>query len=205
MEVIMSTTTIHQIEIPNINNIKDFVLENFKTFYEWNTGEPNYYGFGLTYNPDYPLQKEKQVLGCIPQYYKMYHDTHSFDQFTCNESKELFDLINLPYKPVRSRIAVIDGSSNVNSYSAWHVDEHPKYCTRINIPIITNEHYHLQTETDLITPKYGYGYLWDTSKMHRAFVSEETSQRRINLVLGYIPDNSKSFIPREILEDLGAI
>lgn len=189
---------IYKIPVPNIDKIIHHVKNNFNTFYPWNDNEEGYSGYGLTYNPEYPLQKERQVLGPISEYFDLYQESHKFDKITCKDSEKLFELINLPYKPIRSRIAVIDGNSNINSRSAWHCDENPNYCIRVNIPIQTNEYYHLQTEIDLITPEIGYAYIWDTSKIHRAFCSKKNNLKRINLVLGYIPDEQDSYISEVI-------
>lgn len=184
---------IYEIKVPNIERIIDHI-KNFKTFYPWNNNEPNYSGIGLTYNPDYPYDKFRQVLGPIEGLEEEYQQSHEFDKFTSQYAEILFDYIDLPYKPIRSRIAKIDGSGNVNSRTAWHCDEHPSYCLRVNIPIVTNEHYHLQTEDHIITPKAGYAYVWDTSKIHRAFCSKQNALHRINLVLGYQVNDKESWL-----------
>jgi len=184
---------IHEVKVPNIDKIIAHV-KSFKTYYPWNDGEPNYSGIGLTYNPEYPVNKYRQVLGPVDGLLDEYQQSHKFDKFTSQYAEILFDYIGLPYKPIRSRIAKIDGSGNVNSKSAWHCDEHPSYCLRVNIPIITNMHYHLQTEDCLVTPKVGYAYLWDTSKIHRAFCSKQNTLHRINLVLGFQINDKPSWL-----------
>lgn len=182
----------YEIPIPNYEEIRNHVLNNFTTFYPWNDNEPGYFGYGLTHDPEYPIEPPLQVLGPVDGLFDEYQKSERFCHFTCDDSQKVFDLIGLPYQPIRSRIAVIDGGT-VNSRSAWHVDEPLMTCLRVNIPIITNEYFHLQTETMQITPKEGFAYIWDTSKLHRAYCSKKNDLQRINLVLGYIPTPDESW------------
>jgi hypothetical protein len=57
-----------KIKIHNFEEIKAETLKlmDQETPLPWNTHESNYYGIGLTYNPNYELQvKTQQVLGKI--------------------------------------------------------------------------------------------------------------------------------------------
>lgn len=177
-----------------LHNFEEIKTETLKIMaqenpHPWNTGEANYSGIGLTYNPNYEIkEKTQQVLGKINDKVgrDTYEDTWAFS-VPLRAAMKLFQAVNIPLSPIRSRIAIIDGSTNVNQRQAWHVDESPYVCLRINIPIQTNEYFHLQTETEIVTPEEGYMYIWDTSKIHRAYCSKENTLRRINLVLGYNP------------------
>ena len=182
----------YEIPVPNFEKIKAHVLQNFNTFYPWNDDEPGYSGYGLTHDPEYPVEPPRQVLGPVSGLFDEYQKSERFCHFTCDDSKILFDLVGLPYTPIRSRIAVIDGGT-VNSRSAWHIDEPLMKCLRVNIPIVTNPFFHLQTETMQVTPREGYSYIWDTSKLHRAYCSKKNDTHRINLVLGFIPTQDESW------------
>lgn len=178
-----------ELPIKNYNKIKNLILENQNIFLKWNQPENNYMGYGLTYNKYNIIRPfESQVLGKY-QYdtiLNSYEDSWGF-YYKNDLGKRIYDLMEIPLMMIRSRIALLKGDIDINSRSSWHKDESPYECIRVNVPIITNDNFHLQLKNKIITPKEGYMYIWNTSLIHRAFCSNTNNTNRISLVLGYNP------------------
>lgn len=153
--------------------------------FSWRVPEENWYsGLGLTYTPNRNEDSQIQVLGnwgssdydCGMQFYKVQE-----------WAKPIFELVNLPLTPIRSRIAIADGKVYMPPKAGWHIDESPYETLRLNIPIRTNPNFYFQLDNCL--PEHlptGRAYWWDTQIPHRVY-HKQNSSIRIHLVLGFSP------------------
>lgn len=90
----------------------------------------------------------------------------------------------------RSRVAYINANNHVAKSPdyMWHRDENIFICMRVNIPLISTENYKFEIKDEHVgelTP--GFGYTWDTQKLHRVYSVAKEDSKRINMVLGVCP------------------
>lgn len=152
----------------------------------WKTAERAWYsGIGLTYDRFNTDDKLSQVLGNDGN--PFYTEAMLYNNII-PEAERLFEILDIPLTPVRSRIAVINGEHEFSRNDGWHVDESPYENLRLNIPITTTPDFLFQLEDS--PPEHfeeGWCYWWDSSKPHRVFSSKQNSFNRIHLVLGFSP------------------
>lgn len=194
------STAVHKKKFPH-SELYDEVMNLLFTYgtKPWKTNEGVWYsGLGLTYDRFNSISKIEQVLGDKDN---PYYDQAMLFNTIIPEAKKLFEILNIPLTPIRSRIAIIDGSYEFGRSDGWHVDESPYENLRINIPIATTPDFMFQLEDNM--PEHfeeGWGYWWDTSIPHRVFSKNKNNFKRIHLVLGFSPWfvlNNNEWMPNE--------
>jgi hypothetical protein len=205
------------IEIPhryNIDEIREITLHCLSLFgfNGWQTarGEIKAYGgLSMVYNPDIKesVDPNQSTLGTQINnpdeffYGKMekfssprntYFDSYGFRKLSPaiekSKLKDFIDEFNL--SPTRSRVAILDGSyhTSVGEEFLWHKDEEIFENLRINIPLVTNEHFLFQLEDQPpLHLEAGKFYTWDTHLPHRVYMNTHTDVKRLHLVLGFMP------------------
>lgn len=90
---------------------------------------------------------------------------------------------------IRGRCSSINGAEYIDHPNlGWHKDEIIFQNLRINIPLVTADHYFFQMQdNDPVHLDIGYAYSWDTNIAHRVYNTIKSNDRRIHLVIGMSP------------------
>lgn len=205
------------IEIPHKLNIDQLISDTITCldqngFRGWQTkkGEAHAYGgISIVYNPDLreDVDPNQSTLGtktnAPEEFYwastknfrsikHTYFDTYGFRKLSpAIENSNLKNFIkSFRLSPTRGRIGVLDADyyDKVGEEFLWHKDEPIYENLRINIPIVGDESFYIQSEGKL--PKntpVGTIYTADTHIAHRVYTTGKKPMKRIHLVLGFSP------------------
>lgn len=142
-----------------------------------------------------------------------YYDTWRFSQLVPEMREGAFGRLIESFKRpfVRSRCAYIrpaGARTQRDKEYLWHRDELVFVNLRLNIPLRSNEHFFLEDqEKGRFDFAPGYGYSWNTEKMHRATWADGAVGDRSALVIGtnpwfdYVPEED-AYVTNEFFGEM---
>lgn len=205
------------ISIPHKLNIDQLITDTVTCldqngFRGWQTknGDARAYGgLSIVYNPDLreSVDPNQSTLGtktnAPEEFYwsstkkfsaikHTYFDTYGFRKLSpAVENSNLKNFIkSFRLSPTRGRIGVLDADyhDKVGEEFLWHKDEPVYENLRINIPIVGDDSFYIQSEGKKAkTTPVGNIYTADTHIAHRVYATGKKPMRRTHLVLGFSP------------------
>jgi hypothetical protein len=201
----------HKLDIENliINTLDCLEINGFKGWQTTN-GEANAYGgLSIVYNPNLKesVDPNQSTLGTRfnrpDEFYwastkntrsikHTYFDTYGFRKLSpAIENSQLKNFIkSFNISPTRGRIGVLDANyhDRVGEEFLWHRDEPVYENLRLNIPIVGDDSFFIQSEgQEPKTTPVGNIYTADTHIAHRVYANSKKIMKRVHLVLGFSP------------------
>ena len=216
-DVRCSIPTDDWVSIPHTLDIDQLITDtidclNENGFKGWQTKKCDaraYGGLSIVYNPDLreDVDPNQSTLGtktnAPEEFYwsstknfssikHTYFDTYGFRKLSpAIENSNLKSFVkSFRLSPTRGRIGVLDADyhDKVGEEFLWHKDEPVYENLRINIPIVGDDSFYIQSEGKAAkTTPVGNIYTADTHIAHRVYATGKKPVKRIHLVLGFSP------------------